>query len=92
LHVLLGSPQEQSWRGLDLVLNRLGTDRILADRPQAEVLLVQSLVPAGEPGKWAKEAFAGRAESTFEDRYYADTDSDPDRFWTVDDKQGQDAP
>lgn len=92
LHVLLGSPQEQSWRGLDLILNRLGKDRILADRPQAEVLLVQSLVPAGVPGKWAKDVFAGRAESTFEDRYYADTDSDPNRFWTVNDKQGQDAP
>lgn len=92
LHVLLGTFQSQSWQGLDRVLDRLGKDRVLADLPQAEVMLVQAMLPAGEPGKWAKEAFAGRAEETFEDRYYADSDADADRLWTVDDKQSQDAP
>lgn len=94
LHVLLGSVQEQSWQGLDRVLDRLGKDRILADRPQAEVLMVQAMVPVGEPGKWAKETFAGRAEETFEERYYAEVAEEPDkdRFWTVEDKQSQDAP
>jgi hypothetical protein len=92
LHVLLGTFQEQSWQGLDQILDRLGRDRILVDLPQADVLLVQAMVPIGEPGKWAKEIFAGRAENAFEDRYYADSDSDPDIFWTVNDKQGEDAP
>lgn len=94
LHVLLGSVQEQSWLGLDRVLDRLGKDRVLTDQPQAEVLLVQAMVPVGEPGRWAKETFAGRAEEAFEERYYAETadEDDKDRFWTVDDKQSQDAP
>lgn len=94
LNVLLGSVQEQSWLGLDRVLDRLGKDRVLADRPQVDVLLVQAMVPVGEPGKWAKETFAARAEETFEDRYYAEASDNAgeDRFWTVEDKQSQDAP
>lgn len=94
LHVLLGSVQEQSWLGLDRVLDRLGKDRIVADRPQAEVLLVQAMVPAGEAGEWAKTSFAGRAQEAFEERYYAEAtdDADKDQFWTVGDMQSQDAP
>jgi cellulose biosynthesis protein BcsQ len=92
LHVLLSSVQEQSWLGLDRVLDRLGKDRVLADKPQAEVLLVQAMVPAGEPGHAARESFAGRSEQTFEDRYYASDDEEADRFWTIADKQSQDAP
>jgi len=92
LHVLLGTIQEQSWLGLDIVLDRLGKDRILADEPQAEVLLVQAMVPVNEPGQWARKTFAGQSEQAFEDRYYAAADASQDRFWTVDDKQSQDAP
>ncbi|MEX8520457.1 MAG: hypothetical protein AB3X44_18270 [Leptothrix sp. (in: b-proteobacteria)] len=98
LHVLLGSVQEQSWLGLDRVLERLGRDRVLADQPQAEVLLVQAMVPVGEqPARWARERFAARAEQTFEERYYAsveegDSDERTDRFWNLDDQQSQDAP
>lgn len=94
LHVLLGTVQEQSWQGLDLILDRLGKERILADLPQAEVLLAQSMVPVGDPetGRRVRERFAGRAETTFEDRYYAEADADADMFWTVEDKQSQDAP
>lgn len=92
LHVLLGSVQEQSWQGLERVLDRLGKDRVLASTPQAEVVLVQAMVPPGEPGKWARETFAGRAEETFEDRYYAGVEFDADQFWTVDDEQQQEAP
>lgn len=92
LHVLLGTVQSQSWQGLGLVVDRLGGDRVRADEPQAELVLAQAMVPAGEPGKWAIETFAGDAETIFEDRYYADSEDDPDRFWTVDDKQSQDAP
>jgi hypothetical protein len=92
LHVLLGTVQSQSWQGLGLVVDRLGGDRVRAGEPQAELILAQAMVPVGEPGKWAIETFAGEAETTFEDRYYADAEDDPDRFWTVDDKQSQDAP
>lgn len=92
LHVLLGTVQAQSWQGLGLVIDRLGGDRVRMGEPQAELVLAQAMVPAGEPGKWAIETFAGDAETTFEDRYYADTEYDQERFWTIDDKQSQDAP
>lgn len=95
LHVLLGTTHDQSWQGLNCVLDRLGKERVLAERPQAEVLLVQAMVPAGEPGKAAKVAFAARAEQEFESRYYAAEESDAgrdDAFWTLADKGGQDAP
>ena len=97
LHVLLGTPHDQSWQGLNLVLDRLGKERVLAERPQAEVLLVQAMVPSGEPGKAAKEAFAARAEEEFDDRYYAAEEGEGegginDRFWTLGDKGSQDAP
>lgn len=95
LHVLLGTPQHQSWQGLNLVLDRLGKERVLAERPQAELLLVQAMVPSGESGKAAKEAFAARAEEEFDARYYAAEEGDADigdRFWTLGDKGSQDAP
>lgn len=93
LHVLLGTPQDQSWQGLNLVLDRLGKERVLADRAQAELLLVQAMVPSGDAGNAAKEAFAARAEEEFDARYYAAEEGDADdRFWTLGDKGSQDAP
>jgi hypothetical protein len=93
--VLLGTTHDQSWQGLNCVLDRLGKERVLAARPQAEVLLVQAMVPAGEPGKAAKVAFAADAEQEFEGRYYAAEEGDAniaDHFWTLADKGGHDAP
>jgi cellulose biosynthesis protein BcsQ len=93
LHVLLGTTQDQSWQGLNLVLDRLGKERVLAERPQAELILVQAMVPTGEPGRAAKEVFAARAEEEFDARYYAAEEGDAeDRFWTLGDKGSQDAP
>ncbi len=92
LHVLLGTTNDQSWQGLNRVLVRLGLDRVQLDRPQAEVLLVQAMVPAGELGKAAKARFASRAEAEFDKRFYLSVEADADRFWTVDDKGSQDAP
>jgi CobQ/CobB/MinD/ParA nucleotide binding domain len=93
LHVLLGTTQDQSWQGLNLVLDRLGKERVLSERQQAELLLVQAMVPTGEPGKAAREAFSARAEEEFDARYYAAEEGDADdRFWTLGDKGSQDAP
>ena len=58
-------------------------------------MLVQAMVPPGEPGRVAKQVFAARAEAELDDRYYAAEAGDPtiaDRFWTLDDKGTQDAP
>ncbi len=93
LHVLLGTTHDQSWQGLNLVLDRLGKRRLLADLAQAEVSLVQAMVPSGEPGKTAKAAFSARAENEFDARYYAaDEEAEQDSSWTLGDKGSQDAP
>jgi hypothetical protein len=64
LHVLLGTVQAQSWEGLGLVIDRLGGDRVRIGEPQGELVLVQAMVPAGEPGKWAIENFARIPKAT----------------------------
>jgi MinD-like ATPase involved in chromosome partitioning or flagellar assembly len=96
LHVLLGTTQDQSWQGLNRVLDRLGKDRVERGLPQHEVVLVQAMVPVGaEAGRLAREAFAARAEREFVDRYYACEDLDgesADSLWTVGDLEGRSAP
>ncbi|MBE3063398.1 MAG: hypothetical protein IMZ69_00030 [Spirochaetes bacterium] len=95
LHVLLGTTQEQSWQGLNIVLNRLGKERVLAGRSQAEAILVQAMVPPGEAGKVAREVFLARAEREFTDRYYAeavDDDQDEGMSWNTRDMDSLDAP
>lgn len=93
LHVLLGTTHDQSWQGLNLVLDRLGKRRLLADLAQAEVSLVQAMVPSGETGKAAKAIFSARAEDEFDARYYAaDEEAEQDSLWTLGDKGSQDAP
>jgi hypothetical protein len=96
LHVLFGASSDQNWSGLSVVINRLGRQRLLAARPQADVLLVQGMVPATAMSeKIAREAFAERAREVFTDLYYA---ADPDDatfsedVWYVSDLDSQDAP
>ena len=95
LHVLFGTTSEQSWQGLNVVIDKLGRHRVLDGRPQAECVLVQALVPAHvEASRYAIEAFTERARSTFTDLYYAEEPEDPsdDRFWDVRDLDNEDAP
>jgi hypothetical protein len=95
LHVLFGTGSEQSWQGLELVLERLGGDRVRAGKPQAGCLLVQAMLPETiSVAQVAKEQFNARAEDEFEDHYYAeDPDGDgDDSMWYVRDSSGKDAP
>lgn len=95
LHVLLGTTQNQSWQGLNIVLDRLGKERVLAGRSQAEVILVQAMVPPGAAGKEAREDFLASAEQEFTDRYYAEAgagDEDAAIVWNVRDMDSLDAP
>jgi MinD-like ATPase involved in chromosome partitioning or flagellar assembly len=95
LHVLLGTPQDQSWEGLSRVLDRLGKERLLAGRPQAEVIMVQAMVPPGEAGRLAREAFLSRSEREFSDRYYAEAgpgDEAGGDVWDTRDIDSLDAP
>lgn len=95
LHVLFGATSEQSWRGLRTVIDRLGRQRVIAEQPQAEIVLVQAMVPAtAEGARLATSAFTERARREFTDTYYAEDPSDPedDRFWDVRDLDSEDAP
>lgn len=93
LHVLLGTVQEQSWRGLGVLLDHVGKRRVLADREQAEVVLVQALVPAGEAGKLARLSFQARSESEFTERYYLEAGQEGgDSLWDTGDIDSLDAP
>lgn len=95
LHVLLGTTQDQSWQGLSIVLDRLGKERILAGCPQAEIVLVQAMVPSGEAGKVSSGVFLARAEREFTTRYYAEAgvgDEDTSAIWTTRDMDSLDAP
>lgn len=95
LHVLLGTTQDQSWQGLNIVLDRLGRERVLDGRSQAEAILVQAMVPPGEAGKVAREVFLARAELQLTDHYYAEAgagDEDAALFWNTRDMDSLDAP
>lgn len=95
LHVLFGTSSEQSWRGLRLVLDRIGASRVREDRSQLECVLVQAMVPEDvDAAAAAKQGFAERALGEFRDRYYAPDPEDPDedRLWYVRDSEGSDAP
>jgi hypothetical protein len=95
LHVLFGTPSEQSWRGLEVVLERLGAERIRRSKPQVECLLVQAMVPAHpDTAALAKSEFETEALDRFTKLYYAAEPEDPeeDRFWYVRDIDTEDAP
>jgi hypothetical protein len=95
LHVLFGTSSEQSWQGLQVIIDRLGADRVLEDKPQLECLLVQSLVPQDtKAAKSATAGFADRARDEFSEHYYA---ADPegaeeDTLWYIRDLEDDDAP
>ena len=86
---------EQSWRGLRLVLERIGASRVREDRSQLECVLVQAMVPEDvDAAAAAKEGFAERALAEFRDHFYAPDpdDLDENRLWYVRDSEGSDAP
>ncbi len=101
LHVLFGTTSQQSWQGLQVVIDRLGRQEVLADKPQAEIVLVQAMVPpTTEAARAARSSFANRARDEFTERYYAEAPQDPadlstestERFWDVSDLDSADAP
>jgi hypothetical protein len=95
LHVLLGTASEQSWQGIRLILKRIGGERVKQERPQAECVLVQAMVPEfPDAAVDAQAVFLARAQSEFEDHYYAEDPEDPedDSMWFVRDMPAKDAP
>lgn len=95
LHVLFGTTSEQSWQGLTVVIDRLGRQRVLRGRAQAECVLVHALVPPSvEVARRAGEVFAERARRELTELYYAAEPEDPsdERFWDLRDLDSEDAP
>jgi hypothetical protein len=93
LHLLFGTPSEQSWQGLRVVIDRLGARRVARGLPQSDCILVQAMVPADtETAKQARESFATRAADEFSERYFAESTMDEDRLWDTSDLDTEDAP
>ena len=94
VHVLLGTLAEASWRGLELILDRLGGDRIRKGKPQAECLLAASMLPRSDESLFQGlvSRFTERARDAFSAHYYAEPDETPDELWTLSDLESDDAP
>ncbi len=93
IHILLGTDQEQSWTGLNRVLDRFGKDRVAVNQSQLDLILVHAMVPAGPAGDVSVAQFSNRAEREFTDRYYVEASDNPDeKFWDVGDIDSRDAP
>ena len=92
-HVLLGTLAEASWRGLELVLERLGGDRVRRGKSQAECMLVASMVPRSDEAVFqgCVDRFTDQAREAFSQHYYAEPE-DGDGFWSLDDLESADAP
>jgi cellulose biosynthesis protein BcsQ len=95
LNILFGTTSEQSWQGLDLVIDRIGADRVRRNQMQGECLIVQGMTPANPAtAKLSEEQFEIRIREEFTQRYYSRDPADPeeDRFWYIRDMESQDAP
>lgn len=92
LHVILGTAQEQSWQGLNLVITRCGKERIESGQMQSDMILVHAMVPVGTYGDKDHEHFMARSEKEFSERYYASHESDKDNLWSTNDMESSQAP
>ena len=94
LHVLLGTLADASWRGLELILERLGGNRVREGKPQAECLLVASMVPRSDQSLFEQlvRRFTDRSRDAFSAHYYAAPEGVPDTLWTLNDLESDDAP
>lgn len=92
VNVLFGALAEASWHGTELLLRRLGAERVAgtAPRSQAECIWVASMVPR-QGHRTVIERFLERSRDLFSENYYASTDAG-DSFWTLDELEDVDAP
>ena len=93
VHVLAGTLADASWRGLAMILDRLGADRVLAGQPQAECVLAAAMMPRQQEGQYRESVslFTDRARDVFSAHYYSNPDHGDD-YWTVEDVESTDAP
>ena len=82
----------QSWNGLELVIERLGNQRIKEGKKQANCILVQTMLPEViESHKIVSERFRTRASGIYETNYYY-SENDRDKGWSAADKNNPDSP
>ena len=93
LHVLFGTMADASRRGLGMMLDRLGRDRLLRGTPQAECVTVAAMIPRTQEALYREsvERFEDRGRELFSDHYYAKPEAGED-LWTLDDVENRDAP
>ena len=93
LHVLAATLADANWRGLEMILDRLGADRVRAGQPQAECVLAAAMVPRSQERQYQElvAAFTERARDVFSNHYYAERDQG-DKFWSLNDVESTDAP
>lgn len=96
-YVLLGVDSEQSWQGLTYAVRKLGAERLLRGWPQAEILMVQGLVPElkREQKDSLKQRFLERSEDLFREEYYSaeiEGEKRDDEVWYLDDMPVSEAP
>lgn len=92
-HVLLGTLADSSWSGLELILERLGGERVRRNEPQSECLIVASMMPRSDEALYRRcvERFTDRARVVFSEHYYAEPEGS-DVLWSLDDLDSDDAP
>ncbi|MCD6327203.1 ParA family protein [bacterium] len=79
LDVLFGLSNEQSWRGMELVVRFLGRDLIERDKKQLDCALVFAMAPApGEKRKDQFERFLDRSYELLSTNYYDEEDAEED--------------
>lgn len=92
LHILCGTGSKQTWQGLSVVIDHLGRQRLQLELPQADCLVVHTMVPREEQGEALHKRFIESAWECFSEHYYAD-DEDAKRLgiydiaWTLDDAE-----
>ena len=93
VHVLAGTLADASWRGLAMILDRLGALRVSVKRTQAECVLAAAMVPRSQEHLFRELvlAFTERARGVFSDHYYAKPDQGA-AHWNIDDVESADAP
>jgi cellulose biosynthesis protein BcsQ len=93
INVVFSTSNQQSLQGLTRLIHYFGYERARHAMPQAECIIVQTMVPDDvEVAKIAAAAFETRVEDIFRYHYYA-TERDPeDRLWCLEDMSLGDAP
>lgn len=94
-HVLFGVQSDQSWEGLGYAIKKLGVDRVQQGFPQADLLLVHTMVPESlkEKRDDALQAFAEKARDVCSEFYYLEPEQKRDeRYWYLDDAGGEASP